>query len=401
MNIFKVLASGKKSFQEETASAVLAWFMNPAMEHGLGYAFLSRFINALSASPSNAELSALAKKLTPRLRGEYENQVKLWFNLEHSVENAFIDIIIGIDDWIIAIENKIYEQSVTSGQLTREYEGLKKAGGEKIGIVYLVPVDEDAEFFSRKTEEEFESLAVRGNDFKVLAAWQKNSIDNIPSVSSILHEILLDESTGQIDPVSEYTRHTIKALLCFISNDFSGYDYEQSDQSYSGDNPLAEGRFSVDDLMQKNEGYVGGNHGTGGLLSMTIEALKNYKFQYTTQDMENKRKWMRIYEFKKKVAWKLNGKSDNVAWEDKLSSDQIYQIAYDFNERVFIGIRGGEKSLSGMDADTIKKKAWQISMTNSSKRKSEWINGKLFCSILDKKNVFPELKKDSSAKESS
>jgi hypothetical protein len=30
MNIFKVLASGRKSFSEESASAVLGWLMNPA-----------------------------------------------------------------------------------------------------------------------------------------------------------------------------------------------------------------------------------------------------------------------------------------------------------------------------------------------------------------------------------
>ena len=391
MNIFKVLASGKKSFQEETASAVLTWFLNPAMEHGLGYAFLSRFINALSDSSDNAELSALAKKLTPKLRGEYESQVKLWFNLEHRVENAFIDIILGIDDWIIAIENKIYSQSVTSGQLTREYEGLKKAVGEKIGIVYLVPVEENAEVLGGKTEQEFDSLAVRDDDFKVLVTWQKNSMDKVPSVSSILHEILLDESNSLIDPVSEYTRHTLKAFLCFVSNDFSGYDYERSNQ-YSGINQMTEELLTVDRLMRKDRGYVGVNHGTGGLLRMTKQDLEQYEFQYTTQDMQAKRKWMELDEFKKKVAWKLHGMTEGVVWEDKLSSELLYQIARDFGENVFIGIRGGEKSLSNMDINTIKEKSWQISMTKS-KRESGWLDGKLFYDILSQKNMFPESNK--------
>ena len=48
MNIFKVLASGRKSFQEETASAILAWLMNPAMEHGLGSVLLAEFVRDLA-----------------------------------------------------------------------------------------------------------------------------------------------------------------------------------------------------------------------------------------------------------------------------------------------------------------------------------------------------------------
>ena len=48
MNIFKVLASGKSSFQEEQASALIAWLLNPRMEHGLGYAFLTRFVDSIA-----------------------------------------------------------------------------------------------------------------------------------------------------------------------------------------------------------------------------------------------------------------------------------------------------------------------------------------------------------------
>ena len=54
MNIFKVIASGKKTFNEETASAILAWFMNPFMEHGLGFSFLKTFIRKLSATMNNS-----------------------------------------------------------------------------------------------------------------------------------------------------------------------------------------------------------------------------------------------------------------------------------------------------------------------------------------------------------
>ena len=185
MNIFKVLASGKKSFQEETASAILAWFMNPTMEHGLGYSFLSKFVDELSISTSNQDLlSDLAKKLTPRLRSEYETQLNLWCSLEYNVETAFIDIVIGIDDWIFAIENKIYPKSVSEGQLLREYEGLKKKNPDSIiGMIYLVPIEEESEIFDGKIEKIFEEVSVKENDFKKIVTWQKNKINNVPSIS--------------------------------------------------------------------------------------------------------------------------------------------------------------------------------------------------------------------------
>ena len=101
---------------------------------------------------------------------------------------------------------------------------------------------------------------------------------------------------------------------------------------------MTEELLTVDRLRMKEKGYVGVNHGTGGLLRMVREDLEKYEFQYTTQDMQNKRKWMDLDEFKKKVSWKLNGITDDVIWEDKLSSELLYQIANDFGEKVFGGV---------------------------------------------------------------
>ncbi len=387
MNIFKVLASGKKSFHEETASAVLTWFMNPTMEHGLGYSFLSKFIDEISASSKNPDLSDLATKLTPRLRDEYENRLKLWFNLEYNADNAFIDMIIGIDDWIIAIENKIYSKSVTKGQLTKEYEGLKKRNPDaKIGMVYLVPIEENSDILDGKTEAEFEEFSIRDNDFKVLVTWQKNGIDNVPSISDIFSTILEEENKGIIDPVSEYTRHTLKALLSFVSNNFSGYDYEKTNQS-SGMNPLTEECLVIDSLKSKNVGFVGVQGKIKGLLNRDKAVISNYKFQYTSQDMSFKPNWIEIDLFKKIVDWFLYGKVGDIDWTGagKLPSKILYMIAKDFKSQVFIGIQGGEKKLKGMSKDEILKKNWEIS---TEKATAQWIDGELFYNILTEKEVF-------------
>lgn len=385
MNIFKVLASGKKSFQEETASAILTWFMNPTMEHGLGYSFISKFIGEISTSSKNPDLSDLATKLTPRFRGEYENLLKLWFNLEYNVDNAFIDIIMGIDDWIIVIENKIYSKSVSKGQLSREYEGLKKKNPDtKIGMVYLVPVDENSDILDGKTENEFEELSTRDDDFKALVTWQKNNIDNVPSISEIISKILDEENKGNIDPVSEYTRHTLKALISFISNNFSGYEYERGNQT-SGINPLTEERLPIDSLMLKNSGYVGVKGAIRGLLKMDKAIIKTHKFQYTSQNMSLKQFWLETDAFKKIVSWILYNKIDDIDWKGKIPSKNLYTIAKDFKSKVFIGIQGGEKALKNMNKDEIVSRDWNISTEKAS---PQWIDGELFYNIIKQKNIF-------------
>ncbi len=385
MNIFKVLASGKKSFQEETASAILAWFMNPTMEHGLGYSFVAKFIKDLAISSNNKELSVLANNLTPRLRCEYESQLKLWFNLEYNVDNAFIDIIMGIDDWIIAIENKIYAKSVSQGQLTREYEGLKKKDpNAKIGMIYLVPIEEDSELLDGKTEKEFEALTVREADFKSLVTWQKNSIDNVPSVSEQIYEILNDERKGETDPVSEYTRHTLKALMAFISNNFSGYDYERTNQ-VSGINPSTEGQLSINKLKFKNCGYVGVKGAMRGLLKMSSASIEKHLFQYSSQDMSKKANWLEIDTFNKLTAWILNNEISDIDWKGLLPSKILYLISKDFGSKIFIGIRGGENALKNMSVDEIKNKNWNISTEKASK---QWIEANQFCEIINNKNIW-------------
>ncbi len=386
MNIFKVLASGKKSFQEETASAILAWFMNPTMEHGLGYSFLSKFVDELSISTSNQDLlSDLAKKLTPRLRSEYETQLKLWCNLEYNVETAFIDIVIGIDDWIFAIENKIYAQSVSEGQLLREYEGLKKKNPDsRIGMIYLVPIEEESEIFDGKTEKIFEELSVKENDFKTIVTWQKNKINNVPSISEIISKILDDENIGIIDPVSEYTRHTLKALNSFISNDFAGYEYQRNTQSTSV-NPLTEEQLLVDKLEDKNKGYVGVKGGIRGLLKMGERKIKSHKFQYTSQDMSDKPYWIEINTFKDIIKWIFYKEIKEIDWKGRLPSESLYKIAKDFKKKVFIGIRGGETAFKNMEPDEIKNKEWNIS---TEKANAQWIDGELFCKILDEKSAY-------------
>ena len=390
MNIFKVIASGKKTFNEETASAILSWFMNPFMEHGLGFSFLKTFIKKLSSTMGNTNiLDDLNDSLTPRMRTEDGTQSKLWSNLEYKVEQAYIDIVIGIEGWVLAIENKIYPESVSSGQLKREYEGLKKKNPqEKIGLIYLVPIEENDEVLDPEVRREFEELQVQDRDFKSIVTWQKSKIDDptpIVSIAEVIIQILDDESRGIIDPIPEYIRHTLKALNAFISNKFEGYDYERSPLS-TGINPLTEEQLTIKELSSRTDGYVGVKGGMKGILIMDNNRTKQHKFQFSSQDMSHLPYWINLPEFNNIVKWKLYRDVNAINWKGRFPAHILYEIAKDYKDKVYIGIKGGEKALGGIDAETINSKEWNI-VTEQSKN-PQWINGIVFNKILDEKKVF-------------
>ncbi|EFI36058.1 hypothetical protein Dthio_PD3502 [Desulfonatronospira thiodismutans ASO3-1] len=394
MNIFKVIASGHGSFQETNASAILAWLLHPEMEHGLGYTFLSRFFNEIKSydnneikSSDNSELNDLAEKLNHKFRGELENKNNLWLDLEFDVNTSVIDIIIVFENWVFAIENKIYSSSFSKGQLEKEYKGLKtqeKFKNKKIVLIYLVPVGEDSETNEENFAKEFDGLSVDGQDFKRLITWQKNQIVNVGSISEVIHTVLRDEFSGTIDPIPEYTRHTLKALLSFISNDFNGYAYEEK-QSHSGLNPLTEYKLEYDKLKQMSSGFVGVGNGIRGLLRMDGNDIKSYKYQYTSHNMENKKNWMPIDVFKKLASWKLGASTPDIKWQGKFPADILYKISKDYRSTVFIGIQGGENALNSMSSSDIKNKEWQV---GTEKVSSHWIPGDKFKEILDEKHVF-------------
>lgn len=388
MNIFKVLASGRSSFKEETASAIVSWFLNPTMEHGLGCLVLSEFIEELSKVDSRrADFRELSSKLTPRLRTDYETQLNFWCNLEYNVGGAFIDIVLGIEDWLIAIENKIYSGSVTDGQLKTQYEGLREKHKEKkICSVYLVPIEEDSEVLDARTQKVFDELdCLREDDFKAVVTWQKNSIGNTPSISSIIQRVLDQENRGIIDPVSEYTRHTLKALYSFISNDFSGYEYERTVMPSSSLNSVTEKQVKIDKLQILKEGCVGVRGGIRGLLQMEEGKIRTHRFQYTSQDVSNKPNWLKIETFNKVAKWILDGETPEIEWNGRFSSLVLYRIARDYKGKVFIGIKGGQKALESMTADDIMGKQWQISTMKAS---TQWVAGDVFWAVIQNKSVY-------------
>ena len=384
MNLFKVFASAKKGFQEEHASAIITWWLNPSMEHGLGYSFLSTFLEELSKH--RPELKSVSEKLSPKLRAEHEKQIPWSSFLEYSVDNAYIDAVLMIDDWIFSIENKIRSASASDpNQLILQYNGLKqKFDKHNIAVIFLVPATEDGTL-APKIETAFDNIETTDNDFKCIVTWKRNELENTPSISNMIEKLLRDETRGIIEPIPEYTRHTLKAFNSFILNDFAGYEYERSSSPW-GENPLTEARHGVNRLWKMSEGYVGVATGISGLFRMKKENLKTFKFQYTTTDMSTKWHWLDIITFNKITKWILNDEFADINWEGTYSSDVLYKIAKGFRNRVFIGIQGGKEALMKMENGVIRSKRWAIN-TESGKSKN-WIDGETFFEIIKNKNVF-------------
>ena len=386
MNIFKVLASGKSSFQEEQASAMMAWLLNPRMEHGLGFAFLSRFVDGVAVACPN--LGSIRNKLSPRLRSGDIDEIEWACHLEYNVQTAFIDIALIIDDWVLAIENKIYAGSASDPfQLKREYEGLKAlpdCKDKKVGLIFLVPISASG-LYDPKIETEFSNLSVQAPDFKCMIPWQMISESPllIPSVSEMISGILDQEGKGSIEPIPEYTRHTLKAFNQFIMSGFSGYDFQSSNTS-STMNPLTEAVYGIGKLSMLNTGYVGIKGGLSGLLQIDLAKLQTQQFQYTTVDMSMKNQWLDVATFTNIADWRVNGNLHEIQWNATLRAPLLYMICKDYGSKVFIGLRGGMYALEQMDPSAIANSQWGVRMSKAS---NNWIEGQVFLDILKKKDI--------------
>lgn len=109
-NIFAILNSGKGCINEENISAFLGWLLNPS-PNGLGDIYLKPFLEMIDIKDANV------KKAKVTLEAEC-----------HPDESTkrYIDILIELSDKVIAIENKIWEQSKRKNQIEEQQQGLQR-----------------------------------------------------------------------------------------------------------------------------------------------------------------------------------------------------------------------------------------------------------------------------------
>lgn len=248
MNIFEVLNQGNSRLHEPSISAMLGYLLDTRRDHGLGDSFFREFLTLLNKEVNDNRFEEYLEK--PFI----DTDVLLEEPYELNDSTKYIDIQVSIlnkdvqenrqEDFRIIIENKIKDSSVTEGQLESYYQAIveDESAIDNLAIVYLTP------FSKRKSlKTEFKNLKLK--DPKHLKSWIKWN-DEEHGIVKILKKILKKESEGEINPINEYTRHTIKAFILFLNATVSS----TKDRTYRFGEDIGEIVDSVT-LAVDEEGY--------------------------------------------------------------------------------------------------------------------------------------------------
>nr|WP_299034967.1 PD-(D/E)XK nuclease family protein [uncultured Tenacibaculum sp.] len=250
MNIFKILANGHGTVSETNVSAFLGYLLDPNADHGIGYEFLNLFLEEVLSEKNTSDETDFKPY-------QYDYQVffEQKFKETNNNKSEAIDICIVcyetknegksmsvMSDFIsnnkeiksvFLIENKIKGEP-TKGQLSNQFLAFKDQFSEikpdfnidNIHSVYITPE-------TIKFNNEFDTNTIKIQN-KTHLHWNNNDDEN-NSIKKLLQEILIKEANYEIDPLNEYTKHTIKAFIQFINNDFKSIKEEKSERKSNQD----------------------------------------------------------------------------------------------------------------------------------------------------------------------
>ena len=275
MNIFKTLASGSGSINEPNVSAFLGYLLNPKEDHGLGDAFLRRFLEPLLKQ--NKQLDFMRNRdLSIR-----DLSIRSNFEFEVLLEQAFpndgdpkeiVDIVILCYEkeykegmflaeaiikqkaegqkrpkHIFLIENKIKDTSVTSNQLKNQYEQTIKKLSDKEGINIDKPEGIVSAIFvtpeGKYSTDEFKNFSKIDNntDNKYHLLWHKdNKNASLTNDDTYISTIIKDIINSEYPPINIYCKYTLQAFLEFIEKNFQSTINEELKVKKLRENPRFE-----------------------------------------------------------------------------------------------------------------------------------------------------------------
>lgn len=250
MNIFQVLSQGKARLHEPSISAFLGYLLDSNKDHGLGDTFIRAFIKLQGNSKLNHLLEA----------NFINSQVELEAAYSLNGHRKDIDIQIIIlnkekkETFRIIIENKIRKNAANANQLKDYYEAILEDEKEikNLHFVFLTPVG-----YSPVLDEQFQNLQLNNNfeHTKKWIFWNDSSDGNQEGVLSIIKNIIKLESQGEITPINEYMRQTLKAFINHSS-------------------------FS----MEKQDGYIRKSGNIGDITDEYILKINDEEFLITRRD---------------------------------------------------------------------------------------------------------------------
>nr|MBF0223551.1 PD-(D/E)XK nuclease family protein [Desulfobulbaceae bacterium] len=206
MNIFQVLSQGKSRLHEPSMSAMLGYLLDSNKDHGLGDSVIRKLLQTID----NERFKEIASS------GFIDSQVSLEEPYQLNGKRKDIDIQIILlkngengkkECHRIIIENKIKTGAANPKQLNEYYQAIlaDEPGITELTIVFLTP-----NVSHRHLHAEFNDLELQNKGHKKYwIHW--SSCDNC--ISKILQELLKLEMAGEINPINEYMRHTLKAFI--------------------------------------------------------------------------------------------------------------------------------------------------------------------------------------------
>lgn len=248
VNIFKVLSSYDGTINEPNISSFLAYLLDPSKDHGLKNVLLKRFLSPLLLRYKDYYYELLNDQDELAI-SDYTVSVQAEVTVKHGKGSRDIDILVELFNkktnelaYSFCIENKIRDNSIKDdNQLIEEVEGLwnhyKKADlTPNIGLIFLtLAKTSKAENEFNKANEALKNNADLRSSKCFHLTWKPDKDKDSTDTVSILKGILADEATGSIDPIYEYMKHTIKAFISFIENDFLSNDLDERSVKYSFD----------------------------------------------------------------------------------------------------------------------------------------------------------------------
>ena len=212
MNIFTALSPRANSqLREPNLSAILAYFLNPAQDHGFGSVFLNEFLELVGIPKEMRNQFAFAKTdiSTEKRHKGPQGEVAL---------DIIIELVNSKDDssHLIVVENKIRPGAANLTQLKRYYNVVAKNYEEpenQITMVFLTP-----KLNSKNLDDEYKNLELplvsknKKDDNKTWLYWT-----GAKSIQTIIRDNLLKkEANGEISPINEYAKHTLKAFVMHL-----------------------------------------------------------------------------------------------------------------------------------------------------------------------------------------
>ncbi|GAB0169758.1 PD-(D/E)XK nuclease family protein [Lysinibacillus sp. CTST325] len=254
MNIFKVLSSNDGSINEPNVTSFLAYLLDPNENHGLGSRFVESFLTPIVLANKeqyneliyNNRIRDLSRNSKYEVRVQAEVKV-ISSTSESAKKTRDIDIVIELFDqtfsdslpkFSFCVENKINDGAIQKGdnQLFEEIIGLvnfyKVSSLEKeqplVSFIFLTHTGSKRalnEFNELLSTIEVERLSVPCYHL----SWGEEELDGLEiTIVDLLSKILKEEAIGKIEPIYDYTKHTIKSFISFIYSGFKSYKEEKN-----------------------------------------------------------------------------------------------------------------------------------------------------------------------------